>query len=162
MSGPARRISDVNHTWQLHGWEHIRNRPTLVNEPTAHDRHWQPYSLREWKEDIALAASRGMYVISFPLLPTVFTNGSPSDAFALNVGPEDWQYEQVARCYAAALELDARFKLFISFDMTCVPRLKLDYGPGRCAPRPYTTALCLCDFSCTSLAFSQYWCRVGV
>ena len=90
-----------------------------------------------------------MYVISFPLRRTVLTNGSPSDAFALNVGPEEWQYEQVARCYAAALELDARFKLFISFDMTYVPRLKLDSHPlesGPCDPRSYApAALCLCD-----------------
>ncbi|KAI0698316.1 glycoside hydrolase family 71 protein [Cerioporus squamosus] len=62
-----------------------------------------PYTIHEWKEDIVLAAARGI------------------DAFALNVGPEDWQYESVALCYAAALELQTPFKLFISFDMTTIP-----------------------------------------
>ncbi|RPD72110.1 glycoside hydrolase family 71 protein [Lentinus tigrinus ALCF2SS1-7] len=62
-----------------------------------------PYTVHEWKDDIALASSRGI------------------DAFALNVGPEDWQYDSVVRCYAAALELKTPFKLFMSFDMTRIP-----------------------------------------
>jgi len=41
-----------------------------------------------------------------------------SDAFALNVGREDWQKSRVIDCYAAALQLQTEFKLFISFDMT--------------------------------------------
>ena len=41
-----------------------------------------------------------------------------SDAFALNVGHEDWQRERVADAYAAALQLQTDFKLFLSFDMT--------------------------------------------
>ena len=41
-----------------------------------------------------------------------------SDAFALNVGREDWQRARVADAYAAALELQTDFKLFLSFDMT--------------------------------------------
>ncbi|KAI0753394.1 glycoside hydrolase family 71 protein [Daedaleopsis nitida] len=59
-----------------------------------------PYTTDDWKQDIVLAASRDI------------------DAFALNVGPEDWQRQSVARCYAAALELGIRFKLFLTFDMT--------------------------------------------
>jgi len=43
-----------------------------------------------------------------------------SDAFALNVGREEWQRERVVDAYAAALQLqtDFNFKLFLSFDMT--------------------------------------------
>jgi hypothetical protein len=41
-----------------------------------------------------------------------------SDAFALNVGHEDWQRARVADAYAAALQLQTEFKLFLSFDMT--------------------------------------------
>ena len=41
-----------------------------------------------------------------------------SDAFALNVGREDWQRARVADAYAAALQLQTDFKLFLSFDMT--------------------------------------------
>lgn len=41
-----------------------------------------------------------------------------SDAFALNVGREDWQRARVADAYAAALQLRTGFKLFLSFDMT--------------------------------------------
>jgi glucan endo-1,3-alpha-glucosidase len=41
-----------------------------------------------------------------------------SDAFALNVGHEDWQRARVADAYAAALQLQTDFKLFLSFDMT--------------------------------------------
>ena len=38
-----------------------------------------------------------------------------SDAFALNVGREDWQKTRVADAYAAALQLQTDFKLFLSF-----------------------------------------------
>ena len=41
-----------------------------------------------------------------------------SDAFALNVGREDWQKARVADCYATARQLQTDFKLFLSFDMT--------------------------------------------
>ncbi|KAI0800253.1 glycoside hydrolase family 71 protein [Fomes fomentarius] len=63
----------------------------------------QPYTTDDWKEDIALAASHGI------------------DGFALNVGREEWQRESIARCYAAALEVGAAFRLFLSFDMTVLP-----------------------------------------
>jgi glucan endo-1,3-alpha-glucosidase len=41
-----------------------------------------------------------------------------SDAFALNVGHEDWQKSRMLDAYAAALQLQTGFKLFLSFDMT--------------------------------------------
>jgi Glycosyl hydrolase family 71 len=41
-----------------------------------------------------------------------------SDAFALNVGREDWQKARVIDAYAAALQLQTGFRLFLSFDMT--------------------------------------------
>ena len=41
-----------------------------------------------------------------------------SDAFALNVGREDWQRDRVADCYEAAQQLQTDFKLLLSFDMT--------------------------------------------
>ncbi|KAI0048810.1 glycoside hydrolase family 71 protein [Auriscalpium vulgare] len=44
-----------------------------------------------------------------------------SDAFALNVGREDWQLDRVADCYAAALDTRSEMKLFLSFDMTSIP-----------------------------------------
>jgi hypothetical protein len=40
------------------------------------------------------------------------------DAFALNIGHEDWQKARVLDGYAAALQLRTEFKLFLSFDMT--------------------------------------------
>lgn len=40
------------------------------------------------------------------------------DAFALNIGHEDWQKARVLDAYAAALRLRTEFKLFLSFDMT--------------------------------------------
>ena len=43
---------------------------------------------------------------------------SNSDAFALNVGCEDWQKARVADCYETAQQLQTDFKLFISLDMT--------------------------------------------
>lgn len=53
--------------------------------------------------DIALAASKGI------------------DAFALNIGSNDWEPTQVSSAYAAALQMATPFKLFLSFDMTSLP-----------------------------------------
>lgn len=53
--------------------------------------------------DIRLAASKGI------------------DAFALNIGVDSWQPQQVANAYAAAQSVSSSFKLFISFDMTSLP-----------------------------------------
>jgi len=63
----------------------------------------QPYTAPDWISDIKLAQAHGF------------------DAFALNVGHEDWQRERVADAYAAALQLQTDFKLFLSFDMTSIP-----------------------------------------
>jgi hypothetical protein len=43
-----------------------------------------------------------------------------SDAFALNIGRDDWMPARVADAYSAAQTLHLEFKLFISFDMACV------------------------------------------
>lgn len=53
--------------------------------------------------DIKLAASKGI------------------DAFALNIGSDQWEENQVANAYAAAQSAAPSFKLFISFDMTSLP-----------------------------------------
>lgn len=46
-----------------------------------------------------------------------------SDGFVLNVGVEEWQKDRVVDCFKAAggLPEENKFKLFFSFDMTCVP-----------------------------------------
>ncbi|KAH9966281.1 glycoside hydrolase family 71 protein [Russula compacta] len=62
-----------------------------------------PYTLHDWVSDIRLAQAHGF------------------DAFALNVGREEWQKARVIDGYAAALQLETNFKLFLSFDMTCIP-----------------------------------------
>ncbi|KAI0300444.1 glycoside hydrolase family 71 protein [Multifurca ochricompacta] len=62
-----------------------------------------PYTPHDWIADIQLAQANGF------------------DAFALNVGCEDWQKERVGDCYAAAHQLHTDFKLFLSFDMTSIP-----------------------------------------
>jgi glucan endo-1,3-alpha-glucosidase len=59
-----------------------------------------------WRLDISLAASKGF------------------DAFALNVGNDDWQPARVADAYTAAQmcrDNGLHFKLFLSFDMTSLP-----------------------------------------
>lgn len=43
--------------------------------------------------------------------------GPTRDAFALNIGVESWQKDSVAKCYAAALEVEP-FRLFLCFDMS--------------------------------------------
>ncbi|KAI8978240.1 glycoside hydrolase family 71 protein [Trametes punicea] len=58
-----------------------------------------PYTADDWNTDIELAWSHGI------------------DAFALNVGIDDWQKDSVARCYAAASKSKLPFRLFLSFDM---------------------------------------------
>ncbi|KAH9965400.1 glycoside hydrolase family 71 protein [Russula dissimulans] len=62
-----------------------------------------PYTLPDWTSDIRLAQAHGF------------------DAFALNVGCEDWQKARVMDSYEAALQLQTGFKLFLSFDMTSIP-----------------------------------------
>ena len=62
-----------------------------------------PYTKSDWANDIALASSAGI------------------DAFALNVGSDPWQPDRVKDAYDAAAECGTGFKMFMSFDMTCVP-----------------------------------------
>ncbi|KAI0292805.1 glycoside hydrolase family 71 protein [Russula brevipes] len=63
-----------------------------------------PYTPHDWIADIRLAQASGH-----------------RDAFALNIGHEDWQKARVLDAYAAALQLRTEFKLFLSFDMTSIP-----------------------------------------
>ena len=50
----------------------------------------------------------------------IHSTGSTSDAFALNIGKDDWVPARVADAYSAAQALNSKLKLFISFDMSCV------------------------------------------
>lgn len=62
-----------------------------------------PYTLNDWLSDIQLAHESGI------------------DGFALNVGSDSWQPQQVASAYQAAQQSGTGFKLFMSFDMTALP-----------------------------------------
>ncbi|KAG6331266.1 hypothetical protein ID866_7823 [Astraeus odoratus] len=62
-----------------------------------------PYTVDDWVSDIQLAYESGI------------------DGFALNVGTDDWQPQQVANAFAAAEQSGTGFKLFMSFDMTVMP-----------------------------------------
>jgi len=59
-----------------------------------------PYTKDDWLRDIRLAHDHGI------------------DAFALNIGTDSWQSNQVDSAYQAAQDSGTDFKLFISFDMT--------------------------------------------
>lgn len=59
-----------------------------------------PYTVNDWLDDIKLANANGI------------------DAFALNVGSDSWQPDQVKNAFTAAEQSNTTFKLFISFDMT--------------------------------------------
>ncbi|KAG9313201.1 glycoside hydrolase family 71 protein [Chiua virens] len=62
-----------------------------------------PYTQQDWLSDICLAHQSGI------------------DGFALNVGKDPWQPQQVANAYQAAQQSGTGFKLFLSFDMTSLP-----------------------------------------
>ncbi|KIJ64429.1 glycoside hydrolase family 71 protein [Hydnomerulius pinastri MD-312] len=62
-----------------------------------------PYTVNNWKSDILLAHQSGF------------------DGFALNVGSDNWQPQQVANAYEAAQQSGTGFKLFMSFDMSSLP-----------------------------------------
>ncbi|KIK99634.1 glycoside hydrolase family 71 protein [Paxillus rubicundulus Ve08.2h10] len=62
-----------------------------------------PYTVDNWKSDILLAHQSGF------------------DAFALNVGSDSWQPQQVANAFEAAQQSGTGFKLFMSFDMSSLP-----------------------------------------
>ncbi|THH03990.1 hypothetical protein EW145_g5848 [Phellinidium pouzarii] len=61
------------------------------------------YTVDNWLDDIKLANANGI------------------DAFALNIGSDSWEPNQVKKAYAAAEQSKTTFKLFISFDMTALP-----------------------------------------
>lgn len=67
-----------------------------------------PYTPADWTEDILAAQGYGI------------------DGFALNLGSDEWQPDRIADAYAAAAAIAANdtdkppFKLFLSFDMTCL------------------------------------------
>ncbi|KAI8994112.1 glycoside hydrolase [Trametes punicea] len=60
------------------------------------------FTLDTWKNDVALASSKGI------------------DGFALNVGADDFTHTQVGLAYQAAEGLDNGFKLFLSLDMGAI------------------------------------------
>lgn len=62
-----------------------------------------PYTVDNWLSDIQLAYQSGI------------------DGFALNVGTDSWQPQQVANAYEAAQQSGTGFKLFMSFDMSSLP-----------------------------------------
>lgn len=62
-----------------------------------------PYTVDDWVSDIQLAYQSGI------------------DGFALNVGTDPWQAQQVANAFQAAEQSCTGFKLFMSFDMTVLP-----------------------------------------
>ena len=58
-----------------------------------------PYTVDDWADDMSLAGKAGI------------------DAFAINIGPDSWQADQVKNAYQAAEQ--SNFKLFMSF--TVIP-----------------------------------------
>ncbi|KAI0072871.1 glycoside hydrolase family 71 protein [Panus rudis PR-1116 ss-1] len=62
-----------------------------------------PYGQADFERDVKLAAANGI------------------DAFALNIGKDDWQPAHVQFAYDAAAASGTNLKMFISFDMTVLP-----------------------------------------
>ncbi|CAL1713082.1 unnamed protein product [Somion occarium] len=62
-----------------------------------------PYTQQDFEDDVKLASASGI------------------DAFALNIGTDDWQPGHVKMAYDAAAASGTGFKMFISFDMTVLP-----------------------------------------
>lgn len=62
-----------------------------------------PYTYDTWLADVKLASANGI------------------DAFALNVGSDQWQRDRVVDAFDAARDSGTGFKMFMSFDMACVP-----------------------------------------
>ncbi|QRV98082.1 alpha-1,3-glucanase [Ceratobasidium sp. AG-Ba] len=62
-----------------------------------------PYTKETWLADVKLASANGI------------------DAFALNVGSDDWQKDRVDDAFNAAEESGTGFKMFMSFDMSVNP-----------------------------------------
>ncbi|GLB44991.1 putative glycosyl hydrolase family 71 [Lyophyllum shimeji] len=61
-----------------------------------------PYTQADWADDLRQIQAKGV------------------DALALNMGAQGWQRKQVASAYAAAAQLGANLKLFLSFDFTAM------------------------------------------
>ncbi|TCD66615.1 hypothetical protein EIP91_001125 [Steccherinum ochraceum] len=62
-----------------------------------------PYTTQDFEDDIKLAHASGI------------------DAFAVNMGTDDWQPDHLDSFYQAAANSGTGFKLFISFDMSVFP-----------------------------------------
>ncbi|KAI0822250.1 glycoside hydrolase [Trametes gibbosa] len=73
------------------------------------------YTVDTWKDDIALASSKGI------------------DGFALNVGADDYTGTQVEFAFQAAQELQNGFKLFLSIDMAAIGAVKNCNSPDTAA-----------------------------
>ncbi|KAK0458149.1 glycoside hydrolase family 71 protein [Desarmillaria tabescens] len=61
------------------------------------------YNADDWTKDIQLAYDNGI------------------DAFALNIGGDSWERDQVADAFGACSAMKTPFKLFFSFDMSSIP-----------------------------------------
>ncbi|KAK0201898.1 glycoside hydrolase family 71 protein [Desarmillaria ectypa] len=81
-----------------------------------------PYTSDDWAEDISLASASGI------------------DGFALNVGVDNFEKDQVAAAYDAAQQSGLDFKLFLSLDMTSLPCATADDAQSiRSWVQTYTT-----------------------
>lgn len=67
-----------------------------------------------WNSDVALAYASGI------------------DGFALNIGNEAWEIEQVQSAYDAANNSGTGFKMFLSLDMRCAIDLIISYHSSLC------------------------------
>ncbi|KAL5531942.1 hypothetical protein ACEPAF_5505 [Sanghuangporus sanghuang] len=99
MSLLIKKFLNLTAHSQTEAMKHNAREPKLV---VAHFMvgNTAPYNPYDWEEDIRLASKHGI------------------DGFALNVGKEDWQFDQVSACFEAAERSATNFKLFISFDMS--------------------------------------------
>lgn len=61
-----------------------------------------PYTVSTWASDISLASSKGI------------------DAFALNLGSDNWEPARIADAFTAAQNAGSTFKLGLSFDMSAI------------------------------------------
>ncbi|KAK0495448.1 glycoside hydrolase family 71 protein [Armillaria luteobubalina] len=78
------------------------------NKPASVVAHFivgnaRSYTEDDWKNDIKLASANGI------------------DAFALNIGGDSWERDQISMAFGACSDLKTDFKLFFSFDMSSLP-----------------------------------------
>lgn len=104
--------SSNNNTTSTNGTDAITTNSTSGGNNTSSQRYvfahhmvgnTAPYTIDDWTEDIKLASEAGI------------------DAFALNIGTDSWETDQVKNAYDAAEKSGTSFKMFISLDMTYVP-----------------------------------------